>query len=442
MKIARICLRRFGLATMLALVVVLLPVVARAQQGWASEHWVGTWSAAMQGQVSFAGRTTPSEGFEDQTVRMIVRTSIGGHRARVRLSNAFGTAPLVIGAAHIAIRSAAGAIVPASDRVLTFSGRASFTIPPGALVLSDPVDLDVPQLGDLAISIYLSGKTGLPTWHSTGLHTTYLAGPGDFTGKTDIPDASKQPSWYWLAGVEVTAPEGTGAVVAFGDSITDGARSTVDANRSWPSDLAQRLVGRPGHPSQLAVLNAGISGNRILHDAIGSNALARFDRDVLVQSGVEDVIVLEGINDIGFPNIPSVADQAVTADDLIAGLRQLIERAHVRGIRIFGGTLTPFEGASYYSPDGEAKREAVNNWIRTGGAFDGVIDFEAAVRDPAHPTKLLAAYDSGDHLHPSDAGYQAMADAIDLSLFTPRGKGGLEACRQAHPVSLEVSPAQ
>jgi lysophospholipase L1-like esterase len=248
-----------------------------------------------------------------------------------------------------------------------------------------------------------------------------VAGPGDFTAKADIADALKQPSWYWLAGVDVTAPKETRAVVAFGDSITDGARSTVDANRSWPSVLAQRLFARHGHPPRLAVLNAGISGNRILHDVMGSNALARFDRDALLQSGVEDVIVLEGINDIGFSSIPGGADQAVTADDLIAGLRQLVEFAHVRGIRVFGATLLPFEGAPYFSPEGETKRQAVNSWIRTGGAFDGVIDFDAAVRDPNHPTKVLPAYDSGDHLHPSDAGYQAMANAVDLSLFSPRG---------------------
>jgi lysophospholipase L1-like esterase len=422
MTIIHVRMRRHWPVVVMVLAFVLFSVPARAQRGWASEHWVGTWSASMQGQLSFAGRTMPSEEFDNQTVRMIVHTTIGGHRARVRLSNAFGKEPLVIGAARIAIRSSAGAILPASDRTLTFSGKPSVTIPPGALVLSDPVDLDVPQLGDLAISVYVPGKTGPPTWHFTGLHTTYLAGPGDFTSKTDIPDASKEPSWFWIEGVDVTAPKGTAAVVAFGDSITDGAQSTVDANHSWPSDLAQRLLARSGHHQQLAVLNAGISGNRVLHDVVGPNALARFDRDALLQSGVEDIIVLESINDIGFSNIPSNANQAVSADDLIAGLQQLIERAHARGIRIFGATLTPFEGATYASPEGEAKREAINKWIRTSGAFDGVIDFDATVRDPEHPKTVLPAYDSGDHLHPNDAGYQAMADAIDLSLFTPGGK--------------------
>jgi lysophospholipase L1-like esterase len=409
--------RRIWLMAVAAVAIAIAPP-ARAQNNWASEHWVGTWSASMHGQISFAGRNAPNDGFENQTVRMIVHTTIGGHRARVRISNAFGATPLTVGAVHLAIRSTGSAIVPASDRPLTFSGRASITIPAGAEVLSDAVDLDVPQSGDLAISIYAPAKTGPPTWHSTGLHTTYISGPGDFTSKVDIPGATTQPCWYWIEGVDVTAPDDTAAVVTFGDSITDGARSTVDADHTWPSELAQRLLARPGHAPQIAVLNAGISGNRIWHDMIGPNALERFGHDALAQAGVRDVIVLLGINDIGFSNIPGVVDQEVSADDVIAGQRQFIERAHVRGLKVIGATLLPFEGATYYSADGEAKRTAVNTWIRTSGAYDGVIDFDAAMRDPQHPTKGLTAFDSGDHLHPNDAGYKAMGDAIDLALFT------------------------
>lgn len=404
----------------LALIAALAVPVALAHKNFPG-HWVGTWSASVQGQINFAGRVSPAEGYENQTVRMIVHTTIGGQRARVWLSNTFGATPLVVGAVHIALRSSGAAIVPASDRPVTFSGRSSFTIPPGAEMLSDPVDINVPQLGDLAISIFVPNKTDPPTWHSTGLHTTYISAPGDFTASANIPDATKRTSWYWLAGVDVLAPNSTAAVVTFGDSITDGARSTVDADRNWPSELAQRLLAERGKHPDLAVLNAGISGNRIVHDMIGSNALARFGRDVVAQAGVEDVIVLEGINDIGFSNIPGQSDQAVATDDIIAGYRQLIERAHARDIRIFGGTLTPFEGATYFSQEAEAKREAVNKWIREGGAFDGVIDFDAAVRDPEHPTKLLPAFDSGDHLHPSDAGYKAMGDAVDLNLFVRSG---------------------
>jgi lysophospholipase L1-like esterase len=409
--------RRIWLLAVVALALAIAPA-ARAQRNWAAERWVGTWSAAMQGPISFANRTVPNEGFENQTVRMIVHTTVAGYRSRVRLSNAYGAGPLVIGAAHLALHGTGSAIVPASDHALTFSGRASITIPPGAEMLSDAFDMDIPQSGDLVISIYAPGKTGAPTWHSTGLHTTYVSAPGDFTSKTDIPDATTRQSWYWVEGVDVVAAEQTVAVVTFGDSITDGYRSTLDANHTWPDELAQRLLARKsrGGP-QIAVLNTGISGNRIWHDAMGSNGLERFGHDALAQAGVRDVIVLLGINDIGFSNIQGLADQAVTADDIIAGQKQFIERAHVRGLRVFGGTLLPFDGANYFSADGEAKRVAVNNWIRTGGAYDGVIDFDAAVRDPQNPTKLQAAFDSGDHLHPNDAGYKAMGDAIDLSLF-------------------------
>ena len=390
---------------------------ARAQNNWASDHWVGTWTASMHGQISFAGRHGPDEGFENQTVRMIVHTSIGGHRARVWLSNAFGTAPLVIGAAHIALRGSGAAIVPSTDHPLTFSGRGSFTIPAGAEILSDAVDLDVPQTGDLAISVFVPAKTGPPTRHSTGLHTTYVSGPGDLTSKTDLASTSTSESWYWVEGVDVTAPEGAGAVVTFGDSITDGARSTVDTNRTWPTELAIRLLAQSAKSPQIAVLNAGISGNRIWHDQIGPNGLERFGHDALAQPGVRVIVVMLGINDIGFSNLPGAVDEGVTADDVIAGQRQFIESAHVRGLKIIGATLLPFQGAMYYSTDAEVKRATVNNWIRTSGAYDGVIDFDATMRDPQHPMKIQAALDSGDHLHPSDAGYKVMGDAVDLLLF-------------------------
>jgi lysophospholipase L1-like esterase len=390
---------------------------ARAQNNWANDHWVGTWTASMHGQISFAGRNVPNEGFENQTLRMIVHTTVAGYRARVRLSNEFGAAPLAIGAAHIALRAAGAAIVPESDRTLLFSGRATITIPAGAEVLSDAVRLDIPQSGDVAISIFVPQKTGPPTWHSTGLHTTYVSGPGDFTSKPEISTTTTTQSWYWIEGLEVTPPEESAAVVTFGDSITDGARSTVDTNHTWPSELATRLLARKGDSEQLAVLNAGISGNRIWRDMIGPNGLERFGHDALAQAGVREIIVMLGINDIGFSNLPGQADQAVTADDVIAGQKQFIERAHVRGLKVLGATLLPFDGAMYYSADAEAKRTAVNSWIRTGGAYDGVIDFDTAVRDPQNPTKIQAALDSGDHLHPNDAGYKVMGDAIDLLLF-------------------------
>jgi lysophospholipase L1-like esterase len=380
------------------------------------EHWVGTWMASPQGSTPGNLRKTSSHAFNHQTVRMIVRTTIGGESLRVRFSNLFGTKPLVIGAAHVALRSKGARIVPGSDRALTFSGRRSITVPVGAPVLSDPVNLRVPPLGDLAVSVYVPESTGPATWHPDGLQNTYISKPGNFTASADMPYARKTGAWYWLTGVEVQAAAGTEAIVALGDSITDGYNAS-NADRSWPSQLAARLEVRKKGP-RLAVLNAGISGNRVLHDVVGPNVLARFDRDVLARSGVKFVILLEGINDIGFPHLPGrAAEPSVSAAEIIAGLRQIVERAHAHGIRVFGATLTPFEGAIYYSKEGEAKREAVNRWIRTGGAFDGVIDFDRVVRDPKHPLRFLPADDSGDHLHPGDAGYKAMAEAIRLALF-------------------------
>jgi lysophospholipase L1-like esterase len=408
-------------ATMFAFLVLAVSVATPSKGSGAHEHWVGTWAASPEPATGGLGT---SQAFENQTLRMIVHTSVGGRRVRVRLSNAYGAGALKIGAAHIALTSQASAIQPGSDHVLTFSGAPAIAIPPGALALSDPVDLSVPDLSDLSVSVYVPENTGLATWHATGHHATYISGPGDFTGVADMASASTKPSWYWLCGVDVLAAANIQTVVAFGDSITDGARAKPDSNSDWPSELARRLVARKG--PKLAVINEGISGNRILHDGVGRNALARFDADVLAQEGVRYVIVLESINDIGFSaaRIPGIeaASQGVTAEEIIRGLRQLVERAHEHGILIFGGTLTPFEGALYATPDGEAKRQAVNAWIRTGGAFDGVIDFEAAVRDPSRPTKILVADDSGDHLHPGDAGYKAMGDAVALSLFKAASK--------------------
>jgi len=404
---------------------------AFAQNG-SGEHWVATWASAPQqpfvlppppppaqansSQAAAPPGPRPIQSFHNQTARMIVRTSLGGRRVRVQLSNAHGNMPLVVGAAHVALREKGSAIVAGSDRALTFSGKASITIPAGAPALSDPVDLDVPKLADLAVSIYLPEETSQLTMHSVGLHTTYVV-PGDSTGQASLPDTTTAQSWYFLSRVEVLAPAGTGAIVAFGDSITDGATSTPDTDRSWPSFFAARLQSN-ARTSNLAVVNEGISGNRILHDLIGTNALARFDRDVLSQPGVQWVIILEGINDIGFPfRLNANGADAVTADDLIVGLRQMIDRAHEHGIKVMGCTLTPFEGAAYYSEMGEVQRQAVNRWIRTGGAFDAVTDFEAATRDITDPKTIRPDFNIRDHLHPNDAGYKAMADAIDLSVF-------------------------
>ncbi len=340
---------------------------------------------------------------------------MGGTLVRVRLSNAYGTGTLAIGAARVALRSTGASIAAGSDRVLTFNGSPSTKIPPGACAVSDPVKLRVPDLGDLAVSIYVPGNAVAATEHSVGLQTTYVSAEGDFSGADSLPTASTTQSYYFLTGVEVDAARNSKAVVTLGDSITDGYHSTADANKRWPNRLAERLHAQKGG-SRVAVLNAGITGNRILHDTDGSNALARLDRDVLVQSGARYLIVLEGINDIGFPG-------AVTVDEIIAGHRQIIDRAHAMGLKVYGGTLTPFQAylpGIYYTAVGEEQRQAVNQWIRTGKAYDAVIDFDKVIRDPGNPATILPAYDSGDNLHPNDAGYKAMADAIDLSLFKDR----------------------
>lgn len=397
-----------------ALAGVGLSLDAAAERGEREDHgnWVGTWAASPQ-------LAAAPYAFNGQTVREIVHTSVGGNRVRVRISNAYGSEPLVIGAAHVAIRSSGPAIAGATDRTLTFNGATHVTVPSYGLVLSDPVSLRVPELGDLAVSLYLPRSVRGLTEHSLGVQSTYISTAGNFTGAATFVPAATTTSFYFLSGVEVGTEERGKAIVMLGDSITDGYASTTDANRRWPNHLAERLQARRG-PYTLAVLNAGISGNRVLHDFIGTNALARLDRDVLVQTGVRFVTVLEGINDIGLPGAFGLPTEQVTADEIITGHRQIVDRLHALGLKAIGCTLTPFEGTifpGYYSSEGEAKRQAVNRWIRTSGAYDAVIDFDVATRDPTHPTRLRPAYDSGDHLHPNDTGYRAMADSIDLSIF-------------------------
>jgi lysophospholipase L1-like esterase len=363
--------------------------------------------------------TTPqaigAHGFNNQTVRMIVRTSIAGKRLRVRLSNAFGSMPVAVGAAHLAIRSKDSGIVPDSDRKLSFNGKPGCTLGPGIVLTSDPVELNVAPVTELAVSLYFPGETGPPTTHSTALHNTYISKEGDVTAQAAIAEPVITQSYYWLAGVDAVAAPDAATLVTLGDSITDGARSTSETNHSWPALLAARLAANKD-TAKIGVANMGIGGNRVLRDGSGASALARFDRDVLSQPGVKWVTLMEGINDIG--REATVPAEAVTADELIGAYKQLIAQAHEHGVQVIGCTLTPYEGAGYYRENGEATRAALNSWIRTSGAFDAVVDFEAATRDAADAKRLRAEFDPGDHLHPNDAGYQAMADAFDLGIFT------------------------
>jgi lysophospholipase L1-like esterase len=417
--------------------------VAQAQKPF--EHWVTTWATAealtnapaagrgggrsapsgavQQGSAAAlprqSARRRPNDtgmpaSFNDQTVRQVIRVSIGGRRVRVRFSTMMGAPALEIGAAHIAKYRGDGAIADGSDRRLLFGGKPSVTVQPGVVVLSDPLDFEIAALSDLAISIYLPRDTGPPTSHMLGLHTAYLA-TGDATGAISMPETPGMTAYAFIAALDVVAPSAAFTVVTLGDSITDGYGTTKEANMAWPTLLAKRLNATKEY-EQIAVVNEGISGNQVLRDGAGVSALARLERDVLSLSSVRWVVLLEGINDI---NIRGRSDgpNAVTAEELIDGYRQIIARCHDHGIKIIGATLTPEEGVPTASERGEGIRQALNQWIKAKGNFDAVVDFDAVVRDPEHPARIRPEMDPGDHIHPNDSGNQAMAVAFDLRVF-------------------------
>ena len=400
-----------GLALALVLAAVCTPNAHAATPP--QDHWVGTWATAPYAAPNKDGGL----GSTATTLRQIVHVSLGGSRVRIVLSNEFGTDPLTIGEASIALRTTGSEI--ASPAPLTFSGNGSITIPPGAVAVSDPAGLNLPALSDLAVSIFLPAQTiHVISHHGFAAQNSYsIEGNAAATPSLEAPKTFT--SWYFLKDVDVLADANDAAIVTFGDSITDGALSTYNTNSRWPDVLARRLHEGKGTAS-IGVLNEGIGGNRVLHDGTGPSALARFDRDVLSQAGVKYLIIMESINDIGSTTNPKNPHDPVTAADLIAGLQQMAERAHIHGIKVFGATLTPYVGAGYQSPAGETMRSAINAWIRSSKSLDGVIDFDMATRDPANPAVFAKFADSGDHLHPGDAGYKAMGDAIDLKLFTAK----------------------
>jgi lysophospholipase L1-like esterase len=410
-------------------------VVAQSTSG-SSEHWVATWATPLEMSpvvqerpVIPPGTKMPDfrnmkgprvnphvpDSIENQTVRLIVHTTIGGRKLRIELANSFGKDIVSIGSAHIALRTTGSSIDPKTDHQLTFGGSATVEIPAGAVIVSDPVDLEIKPMSDLAVSLFLPKANAKPTGHPLGLHTSYIAA-GDTTASASMSDATTTTAYVWLRSIDVVGSPSDFSIVCLGDSITDGFGTTTDANKAWPMLLAKRFADKKGGP-RVSVLNQGISGNQVLRDGAGVSALARLDRDVLTEPGVRWIVLLEGINDINIHG-QSTGPGALTADDLIRGYKQLIARAHMANVKIMGATLTPDEGVWLAGPIGEATRQKLNEWIRTSGAFDAVVDFDPVVADKEHPTRMRADLDPGDHIHPNDVGNGLMADAFNLATFT------------------------
>jgi lysophospholipase L1-like esterase len=387
----------------------------------AAAVWVESWGASQQ--IPEPQNALPPDDLRDATVRQIFHLSVGGPALRVHVSNAFGTEALHFTSVHIArpISNAAAAIDPSSDRQLTFAGNPDVVVPPGAEFVSDPLPYPIPALSDVAVTFHLDAPPSRETGHPGSRATTWYV-HGDFTGAANLTDPSHADHWYQVSEIDVQAAPGAASIVALGDSITDGHGATTNGNDRWTDVLSQRLQASP-NTKDIGMSNQGIGGNHLLTDGLGPNILARFDRDVLAPTGVKWVIVFEGVNDLGglarTGEVPE-AEHAALVQQVLAAYQQIIVRAHAHGLRVYGATITPYGGSNYYHPGprSEADRQAVNQWIRAAGHFDAVIDFDAVVRDPDHPDRLLPAFDCGDHLHPSPAGYKAMGEAIPLSLFT------------------------
>jgi lysophospholipase L1-like esterase len=405
----------------LACVLVILSVAPLAARSAKSPVWVATWGASQQ--IPEPHNALPPDDLRDATVRQIVHLSVGGSTLRVHVSNAFGTEALHFTSVHIAHppSPAAAVIDPASDKALTFAGAAAVAVPPGAEFVSDPINYPVAALSDLAVSFHLDTPPAIETGHPGSRATSYYV-HGDSVSAANLPDAKHVDHWYQVSEIDVLADDKAALVVALGDSITDGHGATTNGNDRWTDVLAKRLQdSKKTH--DIGVSNQGIGGNHLLTDGLGPNALARFDRDVLAPTGVRWLIVFEGVNDLGglerLAEVPA-AEHAALVQRVLAAYQQVIARAHSHGLRVFGATITPYVGSGYYhpGPTSEADRQAVNQWIRAAGHFDAVLDFDAVVRDPQHPDRLLPAYDCGDHLHPSPAGYRAMGESIPLTLLS------------------------
>lgn len=399
--------------------VVLLVWFGTAIVNAADFRWVATWATAPQ--LVEPGNLPPTPGFSDCTLRQKLRVSIGGQKIRLRFSNAFGNAPLTIEAGQVALGVDGAAIRPETSRLLAFNGVAAVTIQPGAMVISDPVDLELSPMADLAVTLHTKNAPDDITGHPGSRTTSYLAHGGEAVDATDLPGAARADHWYFLTGIDVFTDRPAAAIAILGDSITDGRGSTTNGNDRWPDQLSRRLRTNP-KTENLSVLNLGIGGGRVLRQGLGPSGLARLDRDIIAQPGVRWLVIFEGVNDLGTAvgaRAKGEPENGATAADLIAAFEQIILRAHDHDIRVYGATITPFAGfKSYDTPASEADRQAVNRWIRTSGKFDGVIDFDALARDPKNPLHLAPGIDGGDHLHPSAGGYKIMAEGVDLGLFT------------------------
>ncbi len=426
---------RNALLCALSLVLLLACLPASAFDDNGKDHWVATWStsnidlANTDAAVLFDATKDPA-ALENQTIREIVHTTIGGRGIRIRLSNAFGAKAITFDSVYVGLEANGAALNAGTNHAVTFGGMKSIAMPEGSEALSDPISMPVGAEQNLVISLFTGGSARLSTGHASAFLTNYISTAGNFAADESASEFTKTfGSWYLLAEIDVLVSHKVrGAIVAFGDSITDGYSTKPGTNARWTDVLARRMLASPAH-NTMAVLNSGIGGNRVLTSSpcFGVDALARLERDVFDHAGVRDVILFEGTNDIGQPDTPASALRAkyvpclsrtqITGDDLIAGYKQIIAQAHAKGLRIFGATILPYKGYGGWTEPGESKRQAANHWIRESGAFDGVIDFDAAVRDPANPASLNPTYDSGDHLHPNPAGHEAMANAIDLGLF-------------------------